>query len=204
MDIWQNGKGSDLASLKAQEGSCLWSLRRPGLERKGLEAGSAVVYGEDGEEERERNWGGGGSGAQAPVLGLPPAHPHSLEEGSSDKSVERCQGACFPTPPSSRLWMLLCRCRRGWHSNDTPCPSLLPAGHTAFFLPTTPWSSRPPSHRSEDILHPMSQRPGSGVLMSLVIVSPQAESVHPWGDVVFDLCPWYPQPFLGACFSSPC
>lgn len=186
MDIWQNGKGSDLASLKAHEGSCtslVIATSRPGKEGSGGRLGCCLW----------RRWGrgagkklgGGGSGAQAPVLGLPPAHPHSLEEGSSDKSVERCQGACFPTPPSSRLWMLLCRCRRGWHSNDTPCPSLLPAGHTAFFLPTTPWSSRPPSHRSEDSLHPMSQRPGSGVLMSLVIVSPQAESVHPWGDVVF-------------------
>lgn len=61
MDVWQTGKALTCLPLRALEEPCKsLVLARPSLERKGLEADSAVVYGEDGEEERERN------GAQEP------------------------------------------------------------------------------------------------------------------------------------------
>lgn len=159
-----------MASLKAKKDLLsLWSLRA-GKEGSG---GSLGCY-------LWRRWGKkwGFSALshplQGPVLGPPAAHPHSFEKGSSEKSVERRQKAF---PHSCRVWTLLCRCRRGWQSNDTPCPSLLPSGHNAFFLPSTPWSSLPPSPGSED--SPMSQRPFSGVLMSLVISHPRLRVVIP-------------------------
>lgn len=82
MDVWQTGKGSDLPSLRALEGPCKsLVLASPDLERKSLEADWAVVYREDGEGERGKKWGSGALShpLQAPVLGPPPAHPHSLE-----------------------------------------------------------------------------------------------------------------------------
>lgn len=66
-------------------------------------------------------------------LRAPSCPPSLFGEGELWQDWGEVTGSLFPHSPSSRAWMLFCRSRRGWQSNDTPCPSLLPAGHTDFF-----------------------------------------------------------------------
>lgn len=134
---------------------------------------------------------------QAPVLGPLSAHPHCLEEGSSEP--------ISPLPPPPGLGGCYADVGVGGRV-------MIPPAHLCSQLGTLLFSSLPPpgapSHLNPGAKAASTQIAGDSVRCTDVLgcVSSQAEGAHPWDDVTFDLCPWYPKPSQnpGCWLLHPC